>query len=297
MYNSSTCPIDWLVSAVQTNGGEGNATGIDGCPDGYGELICIGKQLNDHTVTSVILALALMFISIFILLLGNVLLRPTLFLTSFLCAGSVALAAMPSIVSNFVMEDNATFRIGGGLRVVGGIVVGLTGFCFVGVCLGLFCAVSGPGSGYIFWLLVSLFVPIGPWNVEVGPTTLMHIVCMLIGALLGAFLSMYCYQKSVLIVATSALGAFGVVAASAFLLAHADTRFLGIVRLSDQISPDAYIFIWPQAVFMFVLFLSGVYFQCKRARPRKRTDDQTTGLALARVRLIETSQTASQEVS
>jgi urea transport system permease protein len=46
----------------------------------------------------------------------------------------------------------------------------------------------------------------------------------LIGALLGAFLCMYCYQKSVLIVATSALGAFGVVAASAFLLAHADVR-------------------------------------------------------------------------
>ena len=50
--------------------------------------------------------------------------------------------------------------------------------------------------------------------------------------------------------------------------------------MGDQISPDAYIFIWPQAVFLFVFFLSGVYFQCKR----KRTDDQATGLALARVR-------------
>ena len=45
---------------------------------------------------------------------------------------------------------------------------------------------------------------------------------------------------------------------------------------------------------MFVLFLSGVVFQYKRARRRKRNDDQTTGLALARERLIETSQTASQ---
>jgi hypothetical protein len=224
MYNSSTCPIDWLVSAVQTNGGEGNATGIDGCPDGYGELICIGKQLNDHTVTSVMLALALMFISIFILLLGNVLLRPTLFLTSFLCAGSVALAAMPSIVSNFVMEDNATCLTVGMVPLAVGIMAGLISICLFRVGLALLGAGAGAGSGYIFWLLVSLFVPIGPWNVEVGPTTLMHIVCMLIGALLGAFLCMYCYQKSVLIVATSALGAFGVVAASAFLLAHADVR-------------------------------------------------------------------------
>ena len=66
------------------------------------------------------------------------------------------------------------------------------------------------------------------------------------------------------------------------------------MRLGNQISPDAYNFIWPQAVFMFVLFLSGVVFQYKRARRRKRNDDQTTGLAPARVRLIETSQTASQ---
>ena len=223
MYNSSTCPIDWLVSAVQTNGGEGNATGIDGCTDGYGELSCIGKQLNDHTVTSVNLALALMIISIFILFFGNVLLRPTFFLTSFLCAGSVALAAMPSIVSNFVMEDNATCLTVGMVPLAVGIMAGLISLCLFKVGLALLGAGAGAGSGYIFWLLVSLFVPIGPWNIEVGPTTLMHIVCMLIGALLGAFLCMR-YQKSVLIVATSALGAFGVVAATSFLLAHADVR-------------------------------------------------------------------------
>jgi hypothetical protein len=223
MYNSSTCPIDWLVSAVQTNGGEGNATGIDGCTDGYGELSCIGKQLNDHTVTSVNLALALMIISIFILFFGNVLLRPTFFLTSFLCAGSVALAAMPSIVSNFVMEDNAACLTIGMVPLGVGIMAGLISLCLFKVGLALRGAGAGAGAGYIFWLLVSFFVPIGSWNVEVGPTTLMHIVCVLIGALLGAFLCMR-YQKSVLIVATSALGAFGVVAATSFLLAHADVR-------------------------------------------------------------------------
>jgi hypothetical protein len=131
---------------------------------------------------------------------------------------------MPSIVSNFVMEDNATCLTVGMVPLAVGIMAGLISICLFRVGLALLGAGAGAGSGYIFWLLFSLFVPIGPWNVEVGPTTLMHIVCMLIGALLGAFLCMYCYQKSVLIVATSALGAFGVVAASAFLLAHADVR-------------------------------------------------------------------------
>jgi hypothetical protein len=50
----------------------------------------------------------------------------------------------------------------------------------------------------------------------------------------------------------------------------------------------SYDFVWPQALAVFVLFLLGIFVQCRMAaRKRERMRDQEDGLAMARVRLVD----------
>ena len=268
MYNSSTCPINWLVQAVHT---QPNTTAIEDVYD----------LLQDNIHTSVALAVGLLIISLFVTFLGSYLVKPTIFLTSFLSAGAVTLAAAPAIVSNTSMSETASCLTVGLVPLGVGVTAGLISVFSNIFGMAILGFGAGAGAGYALYLGALYNVPI----MTVGPTTLMHILCIMIGGLLGAGLLLK-FQHNLFMVATSALGACGTVAATALLLAHVDPRFLSSLRMSIRIN-GSYDFVWPQALAVFVLFLLGIFVQCRMAaRKRERMRDQEDGLAMARVQLV-----------
>jgi len=269
VFNSSTCPISWLVHAVASRP---NATEIDALAD----------ELHDDLATSIALALTLLCASLFVLFLGNRLVRPTLFLTSFVCAGASTLALMPSIVSNFTMSDTSSC-LWIGLTPLGvGLAAGLISLSCLTFGMAVLGGGAGAGAGYALYIGVLHLAPL--W--EVGSTTLMLILCVCLGAMAGAAIIVK-FEKSVLIVATSAVGAMGAISATALLLAHYDARFLGSFQASVDVEGNSYSFVWPQALAMLVLLLLGVLVQCKLdQRHKKRMSGQTSALRNARVPLI-----------
>ena len=159
MYNSSTCPINWLVQAVYT---QPNTTAIEDVYD----------QLQDNIYTSVALAVGLLIISLFVTFLGSYLMKPTIFLTSFLSAGAVTLAAAPAIVSNISMSETASCLTVGLVPLGVGVMAGLISVFFLIFGMALLGFGAGAGAGYALYLGALYNVPI----MTVGPTTLMHIL-------------------------------------------------------------------------------------------------------------------------
>ena len=201
-YNAETCPVAWLVN-------EHNATALDQ----------LKSDLNDQMASSIVMAVALLLVSSFLLFWGSRLVRPTLFITSFLAVGVATLAVMPKIVSHTSATENTSCLLVGITPIATGVLAGCVALCCLTLGMALLGAGAGSAAGYALYIGV-----LYRWPLEtIGSTTLMLILSTSLGAFVGACIIVR-LQKSVLIFATSAIGACGAVAAMAMLLAHANVR-------------------------------------------------------------------------
>jgi len=240
------------------------------------------SDLNDQMASSIVMAVALLLVSSFLLFWGSRLVRPTLFITSFLAVGVATLAVMPKIVSHTSATENTSCLLVGITPIATGVLAGCVALCCLTLGMALLGAGAGSAAGYALYIGI-----LYRWPLEtIGSTTLMLILSTSLGAFVGACIIVR-LQKSVLIFATSAIGACGAVAAMAMLLAHANVRFLGSLRHSVQVDGHDYEFIWPQALAALALFAVGVLVQCRcAAHQRRKTASQTTALRNAQVPLI-----------
>merc|ERR1711988_1027553 len=109
--------------------------------------------------------------------------------------------------------------------------MGNAGFAFLG-------AGAGAGLGYTHYAAVLNRWPLE--TVDAQGTTLMYLLCVFVGALLGASVLLR-HKIEVMIGATSLVGAVGSTAALALLLAHVDVKFLGGFKPSLQASHEVYV--------------------------------------------------------
>ena len=87
-------------------------------------------------------------------------------------------------------------------------------------------------------------------------------LCLAVGGLVGA--AAVCrFQKALLILATSAIGAAGATPAVALLLAHT-----GLADKLDALRPGGAYF-WVPPAFTLSLFAAGLVVQCRHARARR----------------------------
>jgi len=234
-------------------------------------------DLKAELASSLILAFTLLFASLFVLLLGNRLVKPTLFLSAFAASTTSALAVVPAILESNLLSDHAACALASLLPLGVGLVAGALSLKCLSVGFALLGAGAGGALGYTLYtgFLYRYPLPTGPYNA----TYLLSVFgFMLIGAvvLLRA-------QKALLIVATSAAGAVGCTAAIVLLLAHFNAQFLDGLKGDEHASA----FMWGQAIVLLVLFLVGLSVQWKMEfKKRANEKAQASGLRNAQVPLI-----------
>jgi len=216
--------------------------------------------------------------SLFVLFLGNRLVAPTLFITSFFTAGVAALCVVPAIADAADLEGTASCILVGVAPALFGLVAAGLAFFFLNLGFALLGGAAGAGLGYIMY---AAFLQRFPLYV-VGSTNVMFILCMSIGAIAG-MLVLIRQKKNVLIVATSAAGAAGATPAIVLLLAHTNIKFLGAFNTSLNVPPQ---FVWPQALVAAGLFALGLLVQCRLESNMKRRRVVNEGLRNSRVPLI-----------
>lgn len=266
--NSTTCPIAFLV---------GDAHKFVNASDA---LKHFEHEYEQQLASSILLAVALLVCSLFILFLGNKLVKPTLCITSFFAAAIATLLVVSPIVNAAGFGDTASCVTVGVAPVVLGLLAAGLAICILDLGFALLGAAAGAGLGYV---LYAAFLSRWPL-VALGSTNLMLVLCLALCGIVGMVL-MLKQKDNVLILATSAAGACGAVPAIVLLLAHANVKFLGTFSTSLDAPPS---FVWPQALLAILLFLLGLLVQCrlKRREERKVSSTGPNGLRNAQVPLI-----------
>jgi len=250
VLNVSSCPVGFLYSL---NPSSVNLT----------EVAAEAQALDGMVATSVVWAIVVLIASMLVLFFGARLFFSTLFLSAFgvsfyggLIVTREVLAAVPSMSAT-----PSCVTLG-----VTPLVIGLIGGCcavrIVKLGFALLGAAAGAGAGHLLYTMGLSAIH----NPTIGAhQDLISILCVVLGAILGAVL-MVAYQKSLLILATSAVGAAGATPAIQILAAHADARFL--TEANNKSSP----FGWAQPVCMLVLFGFGLFYQCRTHKPKKEEE-------------------------
>jgi len=265
--NTSTCPIAFLV---------GDAHRFTNATDA---LDTLEHEFSTQLASSILLAAVLLGCSLFVLFLGNKLVKPTLCLTSFFAAALATLLVVTPIVDRAGFGDTASCITVGAAPILLGLFTAALAACFLNLGFALLGAAAGAGLGYVLYAAVLSRWPL----VILGSTNLMFILCVTLLGLIGMAV-MLKQKTNVLIVATSAAGACGAVPAIVLLLAHANIKFLGTFNTSLDAPPT---FVWPQALLAIGLFLIGLLVQCRLKRHEERkTHTTTNGLRNAQVPLI-----------
>lgn len=265
--NATTCPIAFLV---------GDAHRFDDPSDAMKTL---EHEFSESLASSILVAVVLLILSLFVLFLGAKLVRPTLCITSFLAAATATLLFVAPVVDAAHFSNTAScVTVGLAPILVGLTAAGMT-ICFITLGFALLGAAAGAGVGYVLYTAFLSHWPL----VIIGSTNLMLILCLSILGLIGMAV-MLKQQDSVLIIATSAAGSCGAVPAIVLLLAHANIKFLGTFNTSLD-APQT--FVWPQALLAIGLFLLGLLVQCRFKREDERKVHHTNnGLRNAQVPLI-----------
>lgn len=267
---NATCPVAFLAQFRPTNLTQSAAATWN-----------TADLLEKNLASSVALAIVLLIGSFFVLFMGKRLVRPCLFLAAFGAATSASFFATDSIVANTpALSPLASCVVLSAAPVCIGLLAGALALCFLDLGFLLLGAGAGAGFGYALYTGVLHAIP----SPQVGTTghDVTYVASLSTGALLGAILLCRC-RDNVLIVATSALGASGVTAATAMLCAHANVHFLGPVLLSSPaaMNPNS-MYAWSQAVFYVVAFILGV---CVQSRTQTK-EARKTSMVGASVPLI-----------
>lgn len=265
--NTTTCPISFLIGDAQRFSNASDA------------LAMLEREYSTKLASSILLAVILLVCSLFVLFLGNKLVKPTLCLTSFFLAAIATLLVVTPIVDHAGFSDTASCVTVGVAPVVLGLLAAAVAACFLTLGFALLGAAAGAGLGYVLYAAVLSRWPL----VVLGSTNLMFILCIVLLGLVGIVV-MLKQKENVLILATSAAGACGATPAIVLLLAHANVKFLGTFNTSLDASPA---FVWPQAILAIALFLLGLLVQCRLKRHEERkTHAARNGLRNAQVPLI-----------
>jgi len=198
------------------------------------------------------------------LFLGAKLVRPTLFLAAFGCATIAAFFATDTalITAGAALPPVPSCAVLVSVPLVFGLLAGGLALCCLDVVFVVLGAGAGAGLGYSLYTGALHAIP----SPKVGQHDVTYIACISAGILVGAIVLCKC-KETIMICATSCIGAAGVTSATAMLLAHANIRFLGPVQLTsaDDTSP----FVWSQALFFLLMFAVGVLVQ-SRINSRKK---------------------------
>jgi len=256
MLNSSTCPIAFLVTEAHMFA---NATAA---------VDDLERELAQQLPSSIALATALLLSSLFVLFLGNKLVKPTLFIVSFFAAAFATLLFIPAVINAANVPDTAACVAVGVTPIVVGIAAALVSFFFLNLGFVLLGGASGAGLGYVLYTAFLHRFPIHP----VGSHDVMFIICLAVGGLVGA-IALLKQKNNVFITATAAAGACGATPAIALLLAHANIHWLGAFNTGLKSPPQ---FVWPQAVVAGGLFLLGLLVQCRLAAHDKKVKARNT---------------------
>jgi len=256
VYNASSCPVAFLVADAEHVLHSNHTSTAEQ----------LAKELSAHP-SSLIYAGVLLLCSLFVLFFGARLVRPALFLASAFTTALLALAFVPSALAAAPIDENAACIVVGVAPIAIGLVAGAVAMCFLNAGFAFLGAGAGAGLGYTLYAAVLNRWPLE--TVDAQGTTLMYLLCVFVGALLGASVLLR-HEIEVMIGATSLVGAVGSTAALALLLAHVDVKFLGGFKPSLQASHEVYV--WAQAAAVVVLFLLGIIVQYRHARKRAERD-------------------------
>jgi len=260
MFNATTCPIGFLTTLNISTTVEAQAEAL-------------ANDLAQQLPVSITLASVLLVCSLFILLFGKRLAKPTLFLAAFLSATAGSFYGVDAVLALEPGLPPATScAVLTFAPLVIGLVAGFLALCLLSLGFALLGAGAGAGVGYAAYQLGLHQIPSPP----VGQYDLCFALALSIGALLGAIV-MVRAQDALLIVATSLVGAAGATPAIALLLAHANPEFVK----ARSGSPYRY----AQAALLVGLCVIGLAFQCRHEQQR-RAKTGPTALRSASVPLI-----------
>lgn len=235
------------------------------------------EELLKQAPSSIVIASVLLAISVFILFLGKKLTKPTLFLTSALSAMAGSFILVDAIVGS-VPDVSAQLACGinMGVPIVLGLIAGFISLCVFQLGIALLGAGAGAGAGYFCYLAGLHRIP----SPVVGSFDVVFIATLATFALLGSVL-MCKFQKTLMIVATSAVGAAGATTATAWLLAHKWPKFITLYTIRDvhELSSP---YVWSQALYCVGLFCLGLLVQCRlERRAASREEERRAKIEIA----------------
>jgi len=227
----------------------------------------VQKEFDALNVSEILVGTLLLAASLVIMLFGARLTKPIVFL-----AGTSASWYLLFIITS-VIADNVPSLTPSASCYVDMIVP-----AFLAVLVGLLCSVllisasfaligfaAGQAVGYFCY---STFIHYANTSVVLGAHDITYWISIFVPAVVGAILMIH-YERGLLIIATSILGAVGLVPALAILiLSHIDSRFLWVLDLNygNLRSP----FVYGQLLAAVLYMGIGFAFQKHQEEARKR---------------------------
>lgn len=235
-------------------------------PQGISEAEAFAHDLAENIPASIALTVGFLVASLFVLFVGKRLVKPTIFIAAFAGMATLSFLSTDAALEHApALSSTASCIILCVTPLLVGLVAAAVALCFLGAGFALLGAGAGAGAGYAIYAA-------GVWRIHspaVGSYDLAYILCLSLGALLGAIV-MCRLQNALLIVATSVLGAAGAAPAILLLVRHA--------------APHAHVERWVQPAVAALLLVLGLVVQCRHERRAKVSN--TTALRPARVPLI-----------
>lgn len=193
----------------------------------------------------------------------------------FLC-GALVFFVVSLFASNAVLSVVSASPTGGCVTLIAvpvtfGVLGGLLMLKLLTLAFSCVGFAAGAAVGQAVYLLALQHVSSG---VTVLSHDMIYFICILALAIPGAIL-MATYKEALMIIATAALGAVGLVPGLAILvLSRIDTRFLWVTDLSDAQRHSGSPFVYGQALAMLLYFPLGVAVQRRVKKPPKPATEQ-----------------------
>ena len=265
MDEDSTCPIAFIFTRA---GHIRNLTSDAGRKE-------IEDDLRQGLPAAVALALLLLFASTFVLLRGGRYVKWALFIVAFFTGAMLTLLVLPAVLESGVFEgldDDSACLTAALTPLIVGLMAGGMALWLLRMAFALLGAGAGGSVGYVLHMTILHNIRAGSADAN-GNVTWMFVGSVFGGALIGSVLLVRS-QRSVLKLATAAVGAVGATAACSLLLAHADVHFLGAFKPSSIEQEAGSPHIWAQAALVVVFFGIGVREQFFGRSARKRRKDE-----------------------
>lgn len=233
------------------------------------KIQAVADDLMKAGPSSIVLAIILLCVSLFILFLGKKMTKPTVFLTSALAAMVSSFILVDAIVGSVPnVSEQLACGIDMGVPILLGLLAGVISLCVFNLGIALLGAGAGAGVGYVAYLAFLNRIP-SPY---IGSFDVVFVSSLGVCALLG-MLIMCKFKTTLMIVATAAVGAAGSTIGTSWLLAHKWAQFIALYAITD-VKALSSPFVYSQALYCVLLFLLGLLVQCKLEKKAKKDKDE-----------------------